>query len=74
MASAAPPVDQIKSLDGTISEPISSDTVGQSTSREVLPVRPKGKEDVPPPGQTLTGKQEHCTCIMTHESIWSINH
>ena len=72
MATAAPPVEKIKSLDGTISRPIGSDPVSQSISQDALPVRSKGNRDVPPPGQTLTGKQEHCTYIILAMSAWSI--
>ena len=60
MADGGKPAEKVKSLDGSVSEPVSDDVQTQISNHDVLPSRPKGGKDVPPPGQTLTGKQEHC--------------
>ncbi len=58
---------QIKSLDGSVhtiaDEP---STATQAQTETSLPIRSKIEQSLPtkdpvlPPGQTLTGKQEHC--------------
>lgn len=61
MADTDMPVDKVKSLDGSVSEPIGNDLRIQSANNHSLPSRFKEGKDEAPPGQTLTGKQEHCT-------------
>ena len=60
MADVDKPTEKVKGLDGSVSDPVGNDLTTQSSTREALPYRPKEEKDVPPPGQTLTGKQEHC--------------
>ena len=66
MAEAASPM-QIKSLDGTVqaTADVSTEPL-QSQSKNGLPAGQKvnaslpSESQQPPPGQALTGKQEHC--------------
>lgn len=60
MAESAKLAEKVKSLDGSVSEPISDGLSTQTSNHEALPSRPKEAKDTPPPGHTLTGKQEHC--------------
>jgi hypothetical protein len=41
------------------------DATANPPSTVDLPVRSK-QDATPPPGQTLTGKQEHCKCCNAH--------
>lgn len=62
MAEMDTPVEKVKSLDGSVSEPIGNSTITQTSNHEALPSRSKGVKGAAPPGQTLNGKQEHCMC------------
>ena len=62
MADSSKPVEKVKNLDGSISKTVSNNPSTDSTTQDALPLRQKDSKDVPPPGQTLTGKQEHCMC------------
>ena len=63
---ASPQQTHVKALDGTV-QPIQPATVpGAYENGVALPSRPKitppdsSGDSIPPPGATLTGKQEHC--------------
>lgn len=57
----------VKSLDGTVKQADAGpNSVSKPQSETPLPLRPRNgfgvssEDSVPPPGQQLTGKQEHC--------------
>ena len=53
---------EINSLDGAVSKTVGNGPATQPVNHEALPSRPKQSDtskSAPPPGQTLTGKQEH---------------
>ena len=63
MAQPAPP--KVKALDGTVQPLACNGAVPEQQSSITLPSRTKDgivslNGAGPPPGQTLTGKQEHC--------------
>lgn len=57
---------QIPAVDGTVHSMNGAPIPGNSGNNADLPSRPKptgpaaSKDSIPPPGATLTGKQEHC--------------
>ena len=66
---AEPTHPKAKPLNGTV-PPLDGSTVADQPNMTALPLR--AKDDVlslndaaPPPGQTLTGKQEHCKLDMS---------
>ena len=71
MAETSKPTEKIKGLDGSVSEPVSNSLTSEPVSQEALPLRPKGRNDVLPPGQTLTGKQEHCMYELLDHTLWN---